>query len=70
MKLSTAAILLASPAVLAFAPQRTAFRPSSSLFATPATEEKKVRRVFSLPTTALFDTKAFVHVLLTSHLLL
>ena len=43
MKLATATILLSASSALAFAPQKAAFRPASSLFATEAATEKKVR---------------------------
>jgi len=43
MKLATATILLSASSALAFAPNKAAFRPASSLFATEAATEKKVR---------------------------
>jgi len=41
MKLATATILLSASSALAFAPNKAAFRPASSLFATEAATEKK-----------------------------
>lgn len=46
MKLSTAALLLAAPVAFGFAPQQAAFRQRSSLSATEAATDKKVRLSF------------------------